>query len=146
MPPRPFTIDCFTFNNELVLLELRLRTLEAVVDRFVLVEATRSHTGRPQALIYEEQAELFSAWSDRIRHVVVRDLPFDPNPWVPERFQRNALSRGLEDAPLDAFVLVSDLDEIPRAAVVAGLQGRLHAGAWSGPLVFDARLRGLSTQ
>ena len=137
MPPRPFTIDCFTFNNELVLLELRLRTLEAVVDRFVLVEATRSHTGRPKALIYEEQAELFSAWSDRIRHVVVRDLPLDANPWVPERFQRNAIRRGLEDAPLDALVLVSDIDEIPRAAAVAGLQGRLHAGAWSGPLVFE---------
>ena len=31
--------DCFTFYNELDLLEIRLNVLEGVVDRFVLVES-----------------------------------------------------------------------------------------------------------
>jgi beta-1,4-mannosyl-glycoprotein beta-1,4-N-acetylglucosaminyltransferase len=32
--------DCFTFFNELDLLEIRLNTLDAVVDKFVIAEAT----------------------------------------------------------------------------------------------------------
>jgi beta-1,4-mannosyl-glycoprotein beta-1,4-N-acetylglucosaminyltransferase len=37
--PEPFMVyDCFTFYNELDLLEIRLHTLADVVDRFVLVE------------------------------------------------------------------------------------------------------------
>ncbi len=34
--------DCFAFFNEMDLLEIRLNTLNDVVDRFVLVEATRT--------------------------------------------------------------------------------------------------------
>ena len=34
--------DCFAFFNELDLLEIRLNALDEVVDRFVLVEATRT--------------------------------------------------------------------------------------------------------
>ena len=37
--------DCFSFYNELDLLEIRLNVLKDVVDRFVLVEATQTHTG-----------------------------------------------------------------------------------------------------
>jgi hypothetical protein len=38
--------DCFTFFNELELLELRLHELAGVVDKFVLVEATQTHSSR----------------------------------------------------------------------------------------------------
>ncbi len=38
--------DCFTFFNELDLLEIRLNVLRDVVDRFVLVEAGETHTGK----------------------------------------------------------------------------------------------------
>ena len=36
--------DCFTFFNELDILELRLQLLYDVVDKFVLVESTKTHS------------------------------------------------------------------------------------------------------
>ena len=39
-------IDSFIFNNELDLLELRLEQLDAVVDKFVFVEATTTFMGQ----------------------------------------------------------------------------------------------------
>ena len=39
-------IDCFTFFNELNMLELRLEELHKTVDLFVLVEATKTHAGK----------------------------------------------------------------------------------------------------
>jgi len=66
--------DCFTFFNELDLLEIRLNVLKDVVDRFVLVEATQTFTGRPKPLYYKENAARFAAFADRIIHVVVDDF------------------------------------------------------------------------
>lgn len=113
--------DTFTFFNELELLELRLHELAGVVDKFVLVEATRTFTNQPKPLYYWENRARFAAFADRIIHVVVKDLPADPNPWVVERFQRNSIGRGLANCRPDDWVLVSDLDEMPRATVVERL-------------------------
>lgn len=110
--------DCFTFFNELELLELRLHELAGVVDKFVLVEATQTHTNRPKPLHYQENRARFGAFHGQIIHVVVEDLPVSADPWVPENFQRNCIARGLTACRPDDFVLVSDLDEIPRARAV----------------------------
>lgn len=110
--------DCFTFFNELELLELRLHELAGVVDGFVLVEATQTHTNKPKPLHYHENRARFSAFHDKIIHIVVDDLPQSADAWVPENFQRNCIARGLTGCRPDDFVLVSDLDEIPRASVV----------------------------
>lgn len=110
--------DCFTFFNELELLELRLHELAGVVDKFVLVEATQTHTNQPKPLHYQENRARFSAFHGQIIHVVVDDLPVSDDPWIPENFQRNCIARGLTGCRPDDFVLVSDLDEIPRARAV----------------------------
>lgn len=110
--------DCFTFFNELELLELRLHELADVVDKFVLVEATQTHTNKPKPLYYQENRRLFSAFQDKIIHIVVEDLPQSSDPWIPENFQRNCIARGLIHCQPDDWILVSDLDEIPRAATV----------------------------
>lgn len=112
--------DCFTFFNELDLLEIRLNILKDVVDRFVLVEATRTHSGEDKPLHYELNRERFAAFADRIVHVVVRDLPakVDPTAWTQENLQRNRISKGLAGAEADDIVMVSDLDEIPDPARV----------------------------
>lgn len=114
--------DCFPFFNELDVLELRLRELSGVVDRFVLVEADSTHMGAPKPLFFEENKAAFAPFLDRIIHIVVRDMP-DANVWVRENFQRNAIMRGLEGVQPDDLVLISDADEIPRRSVVAALPG-----------------------
>ena len=50
-------IDSFTFHNELDILFYRLHLLMDVVDFFVLVEATHTHTGHPKPLIFKENSE-----------------------------------------------------------------------------------------
>lgn len=121
------TYDCFTFFNELDLLEIRLNTLDGVVDRFVIAEATRTHRGQPKELLFEKNRDRFAAFADKIDYVVVDDLLPEEEvakdllnlPWTNENRQRNALARGLAGAKDDDVVLVSDLDEIPRPEKVA---------------------------
>jgi hypothetical protein len=105
-----------TFNNELDVLEIRLRTLDPVVDRFVLAEATVTQRGNPKPLYFQENKARFEPWLDKIEHVIVEDMPPGKGPdfdWARERWQRNALERGLGDVAQDDSVLISDLDEIP---------------------------------
>src|ERR1022692_3538362 len=82
--------DCFTFFDELELLELRLHELGDVVDKFVWVEATKTHSNKSKPLHYQENRVLFQAFHDQIIHVVVDDMPDSNDSWVLENFQRNA--------------------------------------------------------
>lgn len=70
--------DCFSFFNELDLLEIRLNTLDKVVDKFILFESTLTHTGNPKPLYYAENKDRFAKFSDRIVHIVVNDFPAMP--------------------------------------------------------------------
>ena len=112
--------DCFTFFNELDLLEIRLNVLKDVVDKFVLVEATKTHTGKDKPLYYEENKARYAAFADRIIHVVADDFSSAEGltaarekAWACENIQRNTIARGLVGARPDDIVLISDLDEIP---------------------------------
>jgi len=122
--------DCFTFFNELELLELRLNELSGVVDKFVLVEATKTHFGLPKPLNFAENRQRFSAFLDRIIHVVVDDdMPTGDGArdhWKRERFQRNAIGRGLKNCLPQDIVMVSDIDEIPNVQTVAQFCRTLH--------------------
>ena len=114
--------DTFLFYNELELLDLRLRVLDAVVDRFVLVESTVTFTGQPKPLVFQKNKERFAKYADKIIHIIVADSPVPASPidsWNVEFFQRNAIMRGLTTAkPLDR-IMVGDVDEIPHPAAVA---------------------------
>lgn len=119
------TYDCFSFYNELDLLEIRLNVLKDVVDKFVLAEATLTHTGQPKPLYYEENKSRFAEFADKIIHIVVDDFPEPPvgytlrqASWMRENWQRNALSRGLIEAKPDDLILISDVDEIPSPEAV----------------------------
>jgi beta-1,4-mannosyl-glycoprotein beta-1,4-N-acetylglucosaminyltransferase len=118
--------DCFTFFNELELLELRLHELAGVVDKFVLVEATRTHSNKPKPLHYRENRDRFAKFHEKIIHVVVDDLPDDKDAWVLENFQRNCIERGLSGCRPDDLVMISDLDEIPRASAVITAREQMH--------------------
>ncbi len=106
--------DCFTFFNELDILEIRLNEVDWFADYFVLVEATETFAGTKKPLFYKENAERFAKFSHKIIHVVVDDLPKDSTAWKREAFQRNAILRGLEKAAPNDLVMISDVDEIPK--------------------------------
>ena len=122
--------DCFSFFNELDLLEIRLNTLDKVVDKFILAESTLTHTGNPKPLYYAENKNRFAKFNDRIIHIIVDDFPTIPDAkpqemaWVRENWQRNAIMRGLPaNAKDDDYVILSDLDEIPSpSAIIKAVQ------------------------
>lgn len=114
----PSVWDSFTFFNEFDVLEIRLEELDAVVDRFVVVEATRTFSGKPKPLFFQENRARYERFLPKIVHVVVEDLPEDGPAWGREAFQRDAILRGLGDAAPDDLVLIGDVDEIPRASAV----------------------------
>ena len=92
--------DCFSFFNELDLLEIRLATLDRVVDRFVISESNFTHRGIPKPLYYKDNESRFAKFRSKIIHVVSPD-PEDPERaksdveygWICENRQRNATIR-----------------------------------------------------
>jgi hypothetical protein len=111
-------VDCFTFFNELDVLELRLSLLDTVVDRFVLCEAPVTFRGDPKPLYYAQNRDRFARWKDRIVHLVYDAAP-DANPWQNEWRQRAHLTSALAQAEPDDLILIGDVDEIPAPELVA---------------------------
>ena len=118
MDKRMKVYDCFTFFNELDLLEIRLQELYDTVDYFVIAEANMSHSGKPRDYCLSANWERFKPWHDKIRYLQINDFPITTDSWVRERFQRTALVRGITDREDDDLIIISDLDEIPRAEVI----------------------------
>lgn len=112
------TYDCFTFFNELDILEIRLAELWDSVDHFVIAEANMSHSGKSKEFILLDNWERFKPYSDKIIHVKVEDMPDTPDSWVREKFQRYCLGRGLTDMQPDDIIITSDCDEIPRGEAI----------------------------
>jgi beta-1,4-mannosyl-glycoprotein beta-1,4-N-acetylglucosaminyltransferase len=108
--------DCFTFFNELDLLEIRLNELDLVVDRFVLVEATKTHQGKEKPLHFQENKARYQKFLAKIIHVVVDTYPGyqGKSAWILEHHQRNMIMKGLEGCKPGDVILISDVDEIPR--------------------------------
>lgn len=111
--------DCFTFFNEFDLLEIRLNELAPYVDRFVLVEATLTHQGKPKPLHFAENKHRYAEFLDKITHVVVESYPDNGgDTWSYENHQRNMILSGLSECRPDDVILISDLDEIPRGELI----------------------------
>lgn len=123
----PRVFDCFTFFNELDILDVRLHEMSPVVDKFVLVEATRTFQGAPKPLYYIENKGRFAEFADKIIHVPV-DFPDDMSSmlhdkcptttWAREHYQRRQIGIGLKSARGDDLILVSDVDEIVSGSVL----------------------------
>lgn len=111
--------DCFTFFNENDLVEIRLRHLWNRVDKFVIVEGSRTHSNHPKKRNFDP--ERFAWARDKIVYIWA-DLPAQDDRWETERYQRYHMLKGLEQASPDDILLVSDCDEFPSLAGLDHLQ------------------------
>jgi len=114
--------DCFTFFNELELLELRMAVMDKWVDHYVLVESTRTFTGKPKELFFDKNKADFD--TSKIIHVIVDDMPHHDvgdnyeKSKANEVFQRECIKRGLTSADPEDIVMITDVDEIINMNVV----------------------------
>ena len=112
--------DCFTFFNELELLELRLASLYDVVDRFVIVEADKTHANEPKPFNFYEHIHDYEPYLSKISYLMDTSVVEykGAGDWSIENNQRNNIAKGLVDAEPDDLIMISDLDEIPNPAIV----------------------------
>ena len=115
-------IDCFTFYNELDMLEFRLNELDDVVDYFVLVECTKTFTNKDKELYFETNKSRFSKFLHKIIHIIAKDnIPQIPDIqhtsdiWDIEHYQRRCIDKGIKQLELsnDDIIIIYELDEIP---------------------------------
>jgi len=130
--------DGFIMSTELDLLEIRLNELDSVVDYFIIVEARATHTNKPKPLHFAENSTRFKRFASKIRSVVLNSFPPGASPLECEIMQRNAIYGGVHpDADGMSWVMVSDIDEIPRKEKVAFLRAEIQ-GKRQRPIYFRA--------
>ena len=110
--------DCFLFFNELDLLEIRLNVLSRTVDKFILVEASKTFTNKEKPFYFEENKKKFSQFLDKIIHIKINEYPATKDAWDMEDFQRNQIARGFSNCSTEDVILISDLDEIPNPEII----------------------------
>ena len=104
--------DCFIFNNETDLLEIRLNILNDYVDYFVIVESEETFTGIKKKLVFD--IKNYEKFKEKIIYGVIKKFPQDfKSAWQNESFQRNYILHLLDSATSEDFIIISDLDEIP---------------------------------
>ena len=122
--------DCFMYFDEEVVVNVRLHTLNEFVDYFVIVESRFTHKGDPRELKFDHKK--FQKFRDKIIYIIdeeaypqtheirTEDSENDRstklifNAAYRENGQRNLISKGLEGANKEDFIMISDVDEIPK--------------------------------
>ena len=103
--------DCFTFNDENSILEIRLNEMSKYVDFFVIIEFGENHQGKKKGKKIDEK--IFKNFKDKIRYVYIEKFNKNMSSWERENYQRNYIQNSLYDAKQDDIIIISDLDEIP---------------------------------
>ena len=77
--------DCFMYNNEELLLDLRLNILSKYVKKFILVESTIDHQGNKKKPF---QNRNFNKFKDKIIHLKIDNFPKEfSSTWERENFK-----------------------------------------------------------
>lgn len=103
--------DCFTFNDENSILEIRLNEMNKNVDYFVIIEFGESHQGGKKGKKIDKK--ILKPFENKIRYFYVEKFDKNMSPWERENYQRNYIQKGLYDANENDIIFISDLDEIP---------------------------------
>jgi hypothetical protein len=129
--------DCFMFNGEFELLEIRLATHWDVIDKFVIVEGNRTFRGQDK----EYSLSYFSALSPMKIKTIFFDVPVFKEPegaWLACALQRDSMIRGLDECNADDLIIFSEIDEILRPEKIAEAQNLIISGVES--VVFDLEM------
>ena len=126
--------DCFMYFDEEVVVDVRFNTLDKFVDYFVIIESRFTHKGDFRKLKFNHKK--FEKFKSKIIYLIYEDIPKDiqiinkddppkhkswkgiENAMYRENGQRNFISKGLNHANEDDFILISDVDEIPNLSGV----------------------------
>ena len=109
--------DCFQYFNEDHIADLRFNILNDFVDKFVIVESTVNHQGKPKKLHFD--ISRYNKFKKKINYIIVDDTPenikkpHEGGESLVEQHQRNSILKGLGECSDDDLIILSDIDEIP---------------------------------
>ncbi len=112
--------DCFIYNNEDLILDVRFNILNEYVEKFILVESRLDHQGNKKNLNFN--IKNFKKFQNKIEYLIIDDFPSNFGSWQRENFQRNYISEGLKFLEDDDYIIISDVDEIPNLKQVNNLR------------------------
>ena len=124
-PGPPMIFDLFPYNGEIETLKIKLHEMAPWVDRFVIVEAAETFSGKPKPIHLPGQAGEIAEFMPKIIHVVAPGFPaFATSAWAREYHQRDQAVAALQGvcAP-DDLVLLSDTDEVVDVRAIEGFDG-----------------------
>lgn len=128
-------VDCFQYNNEKELLELRVKLLKDQVDLFLIFEGNYTHDGKPKEYTCAKVIDQLGLPKSKIRVIEVDledpgkptnfDLNYNSQQTIGsrERIQRDYLVNFLDEFDDDTVFIVSDCDEIINSTNVKFVTG-----------------------
>lgn len=96
--------DCFMYNGEKDILDIRMNILDKYVDYFVIGEARETFSGIPKPLYWNNN-------NPRVIHIVVPDTKTD-NAFERAAFQKDYIRNALKDCKPEDTIYYGDVDEI----------------------------------
>ena len=127
--------DCFMYFDEEVVVDVRFNTLDQFVDYFVIVESKFTHKGGLRELKFNHKK--FERFKDKIIYIIddqiyaqtedvgsqdseeEKSRKYIFNAAYRENGQRNLIIKGLDKAHNEDFILISDVDEIPKLSNIS---------------------------
>ena len=101
--------DTTTFFEEKLMMDLRFNILDPFVDKFIVCEATFSHSGKKKEIKFDKKN--FPKFEDKIVHIIINEDPVEKtynqndnsnflrqNSIKRIETQRNYIGKALEDA------------------------------------------------
>ena len=141
--------DCFTFFNEVDLLEFRIKYLQEVVDYHVIVESNLTFSGKNKPYYFEQNIDKFLPWKNKIYYIKIEQSiegrTFDTvdkytptnGSWELEYEQRNSIWYAKDVVSDKDLVLIGDLDEIPDKEKILNLADFYAEGGKDVPYSFS---------
>ncbi len=141
------TYDCFTFNGEFDILEIRFNLLSALVDKFIIVEGTETFSGLPKLLYWKNRDKArFKQWEDKVIYQTVDSYEeseilqqiqernyIDTVSFQRAFYQKEVIRKVLENEGLkdNDIVYYGDVDEVWKPQVVDEKTHKLRQLAYS---------------
>lgn len=105
------TYDCFTYNGEADILEIRFNILDEHVDKFVICESQQTFSGRWKPLYWAERDDRFEEWESKVIYHVAEPRDFSSS-FDRTAYQKDSIRESLRICQPDDLIYYGDVDEI----------------------------------
>ena len=127
-----FIVDTFPFNKDFNTLEIRLNELWDIVDKFIVVESSYTHSGLKKPLYLKDKFMSYKKYHSKLMLISSTKKIFTQNARIREQFQRGLIDEQIKGLKLSAkdLIIHSDCDEIPRASTIQELAARCESNRY----------------